>query len=65
MPTALPMSFGDANKSVRRDEDADGAINGDLAVVAVFAVIGLALSLGLAVAFPHAAEVVAFALIAT
>lgn len=66
MPTTLALSLGEADTRVRRN-DALGVANNnrDLAVVAMFTVIGLAITIGLVVCFPEAASDVATALSVT
>jgi hypothetical protein len=65
MPTALPMAFRKADAPLERGVASRIANNGDLAVVIAFTAIGLALTIGLAVWFPQAANAVALALIVT
>lgn len=63
MPTALPLAFRDADVVVQRDDRIGITDNRDLLVVAVCTAIGLAVTIGLAVFLPTAAESVALALI--
>jgi hypothetical protein len=65
MPTALPLAFRKADAPLERNAGLGIANNGDLAVVAALTAIGLALTMGLAVLFPQAANAVAVALIVT
>jgi hypothetical protein len=65
MPTALPLAFHKADAPLERGLGLSIANNGDLAVIAAFTIIGLALTIGLAVLFPQAANAAALALIVT
>jgi hypothetical protein len=62
MPTALPFAFRKADAPLERYANLGIANNGDLAIVATVAAIGLALAIGLAVLFPLTANVVALGL---
>jgi hypothetical protein len=61
MTTALPLAFR-KDILLERSEELRIVNAGDLSVVAAFAVIGIALTIGLTVFFPQAANAIALAL---
>lgn len=63
MPTALPLAFRKVAAPLERSDDQSTAINRDLTVIGAFVGIGLALTIGLTVFFPQAANAVALAFI--
>jgi hypothetical protein len=65
MPTALPLAFHKADAPLERGVGLSIVNNGDLAVIAAVTAIGLAVTIGLAVLFPQAANAVALGLIVT
>ena len=65
MPTTIPLVMREANLEPRRGLSPATARNFDLRVIAVFAAIGLALTIGFTVFFPLAANAVALALSVT
>lgn len=65
MPAALPLAFRETDVSFERDTGPGIANDRNLAVIAALTVIGLALTIGFAVLFPHTANVEALAFIST
>lgn len=61
MPTALPLTFCEAVARRDRVEHLGIANDAGLAIVVAFAAVGLALTIGLVMFFPYAANAIALA----